>query len=165
MGTLHGFSDNKYEFLSNFYACRIHYANEQDPEGTISYPTVEHAFQAAKATNYKDMQYVADAATPGEAKQRGRKVQLRSDWEEVKDNIMLDLLRIKFQNPDMQWRMLQTLEDKIDDFCEDNWWHDNYWGNCNCPRCRTIIGQNMLGKLRTQVRNEIVTQEAPPENH
>ncbi len=48
MNMLHGFSDNKYEFLSNFAACEIFYANDVDPDGWY-YKTAEHAFQAAKA--------------------------------------------------------------------------------------------------------------------
>ena len=164
MNILHGFSDNKYEFLSNFYACQIRYPNYYDPDGTILYPTVEHAFQAAKATNFEDMKFVAAAATPGEAKRRGRKVTLRGDWEEVKDQIMLDLLRIKFQNEDMRERMLATIDDGVDVFCEDNWWHDNYWGTCNCPKCQHIFGQNKLGLLLMQVRAELVQKASTQEN-
>ena len=32
-------------------------------------------------------------------------------------------------------------------------WHDNIWGNCGCPRCRNIHGQNLLGKALMQVRD------------
>ena len=35
-----------------------------------------------------------------------------------------------------------------------NWWHDNYWGNCNCDRCKDIKGQNKLGKMLMDLREE-----------
>lgn len=158
MKVLHGFSDNKYEFLSNFAACDVFYANDINPKGSI-FKTAEHAFQAAKATTIADMMYVAAAPTPGQAKRRGREIALRPDWESIKDQVMLDIVRSKFTNPDMRWRMLQTIEDGIDEFCEDNWWHDNYWGDCRCDKCCKFNGRNRLGKILTQVRQEIVDKE------
>lgn len=156
MKMLNNFSDNKYEFLSNFYACQVFYKNDIDPEGYV-YPTVEHAFQAAKATTVQGMRWVAAAPTPGEAKKRGRAIKLRWDWETIKDDVMLTLIRTKFKNADMCDRMLRTVADGIDAFCEGNWWHDNYWGDCNCPKCQNIFGQNRLGKILTKVRQEIIT--------
>lgn len=155
MKMLNGFSDNKYEFLSNFYACQVFYRNDVDPVG-YNYPTVEHAFQAAKATTVEGMRWVAAAPTPGEAKKRGRAIKLRHDWEKIKDDVMLTLVRTKFQNEDMRQRMLSTIADGIDAFCESNWWHDNYWGDCTCPACANKIGNNKLGKILTQVREELI---------
>ena len=155
MRMLHGFSDNKYEFLSNFYACDTFYKNDIDPEGYV-YKTAEHAFQAAKATSIEDMRYVAEAHTPGEAKRRGRMIKLRPDWESIKDNVMLTILRSKFSDDqDMYSRMMATVSE-YDAFCEDNWWHDNYWGDCHCPKCEKIFGRNRLGILLTQVRDELI---------
>lgn len=163
MFTLYGFSGNKYEFLSNFYACQVFYKNDIDTEGFL-YPTSEHAFQAAKATNIEDMHYIGSASTPAEAKRRGRSVKLRADWDQIKDRVMLDILRIKFHNPEMSERMLNTIDDGIEAFCEGNWWHDNYWGNCDCPRCSSIFGQNRLGMLLMQVRAEVRKEKEAQEN-
>lgn len=138
--------DNEFTFCSNFAACEIEYNGHK-------YKTTEHAFQAAKADNEEERQWVADAATPGEAKRRGRQVHLRKDWEVVKDQIMLDIIRIKFQNPDMRWRLVKS-RDWI--LCENNYWHDNYWGNCTCERCQDIFGQNRLGNILMQVREEVI---------
>jgi hypothetical protein len=35
---------------------------------------------------------------------------------------------------------------------EGNYWHDNFWGNCYCKKCKNIIGKNQLGKLLMKVR-------------
>ena len=131
MKMIHGF-DNKYSFLSNFYACSI------DFDGLALYPTAEHAFQAAKSLDTKIREWIASAPTPDEAKRRGRSIKLRSDWEEVKDEVMLFIVREKFKNEDMRARLLTTIGEGYDGFCEDNWWHDNYWGDCQCEKCKNI---------------------------
>lgn len=150
MKMIHGF-DNKYSFLSNFYACQVEY------EG-ITYPTSEHAFQAAKSLDPNIRKWIATASTPGQAKRRGRSIELRSDWEEIKDQVMFDIVREKFKNEDMRARLLMTIGEGYDGFCEDNYWHDNYWGNCNCERCKNIEGKNMLGKILMDVANKIVEE-------
>jgi len=150
MKMVHGF-DNKYSFLSNFYACQVEY------EG-ITYPTSEHAFQAAKTLDPEKRKWIAAAPTPGQAKRRGHAVELRPDWEEVKDNVMLDIVREKFKNEDMRSRLITAICEGYDGFCEDNYWHDNYWGNCTCPKCCNIEGQNQLGKIIMQVANEIIKE-------
>lgn len=150
MKMIHGF-DNKYSFLSNFYACQVEY------EG-ITYPTSEHAFQAVKSLDPDIRKWIAAAPTPGQAKRRGRSIELRHDWEEIKDQVMFDIVREKFKNEDMRARLLMTIGEGYDGFCEDNYWHDNYWGNCNCERCKNIEGKNMLGKILMDVVNEIVEE-------
>lgn len=151
MKMIHGF-DNKYSFLSNFYACSI------DFDGLALYPTAEHAFQAAKSLDTKIREWIVSAPTSGEAKRRGQSIKLRPDWEEVKDEVMLFIVREKFKNEDMRTRLLATIGEGYDGFCEDNWWHDNYWGNCTCPKCQEIEGQNKLGKILMQVANEIINE-------
>ena len=158
MKMLHGFSANQYEFLSNFYACDTFYANElTGPEGMV-FKTSEHAFQAAKATTLEDMRYVALARTPGEAKRRGRSIPFRSDWDEIKDQVMYEIVKEKFKNPDMRQRIISVINEGYDSFCEDNWWHDNYWGDCQCEKCKNIEGRNELGKILTKVANEIINE-------
>jgi len=148
MKMIHGFN-NKYDFLSNFYACSTEYDG-------IWYPTSEHAFQAAKTLDQDLRLFIKAAPTPGEAKRRGRSVVLRSDWEQVKDQVMYEIVKNKFKNPDMRQRLIATINEGYDGFCEDNWWHDNYWGNCQCEKCQGIKGQNHLGKILMQVAHEII---------
>src|SRR3954469_21457272 len=57
------------------------------------YATVEHFYQAMKATNLDDFYHIKSAPTPGQSKKRARGIKLRQDWEEVKFSIMLDGLR------------------------------------------------------------------------
>lgn len=137
--------DGKFAFLSNFSKSPI-------SDGNIVFPTVEHYFQAAKTLNMEDYEAIAAADTPGQAKRLGRNVKLREDWEEIKEQVMLDALRKKFSLPAFRAMLLSTGDEEL---VEGTTWHDNVWGNCTCERCKNIEGQNKLGKLLMQVREEI----------
>lgn len=137
--------DKEYAFLSNFYDAPCEF------EGIV-YPTVEHAFQAAKTLDIEKRKEFAAASTPGKAKRMGRSVDLRSDWEEVKTDVMRDCLRSKFTEPGLRKLLLATGSEEL---MEGNWWHDNTWGNCLCDECLNIPGRNMLGMLLMEIRKEI----------
>ena len=38
---------------------------------------------------------------------------------------------------------------------EGNWWHDNFWGDCYCPKCKGIPGANTLGRLLMELRSKL----------
>lgn len=82
--------ENEFAFLSNFYSSPI-----QCLDG-ITYPTVEHAFQAMKTTNLELRKQIAAAETPGRAKRMGRRLLLRPDWEDIKLQVMEETVRAKF---------------------------------------------------------------------
>lgn len=65
---------------------------------------------------------------------------------------MENLIREKFKNPELREKLLSTSDAEL---VEGNTWHDNVWGNCNCPRCIEIEGQNNLGKTLMKIRKEI----------
>jgi N-glycosidase YbiA len=131
--------DGEYAFLSNFWSSPI------TLDG-ITYPTVEHAFQAAKAINPPERQRIAALPTPGAAKRAGRKVAIRPDWERVKVGIMEDLVRRKFADPELAGKLLATGEE---DLVEGNTWNDRFWGVCRGS------GRNELGKILMRVRAEL----------
>jgi ribA/ribD-fused uncharacterized protein len=143
--------ENEYAFLSNFFPSRIF-----TPEQDIA-ESVEHYFQAEKTNNYLEYIGVLHANTPGQAKRLGRKLTLRPDWEEVKDKVMYNALKQKFAIPELKKLLLATGDAELE---EGTWWHDNYWGNCYCEKCKNIQGKNMLGKLLMKIREEIKNEEA-----
>jgi ribA/ribD-fused uncharacterized protein len=135
----------EYSFLSNFYASEIEYKNR-------TYATVEHAYQAAKATTARDRSKIASAKTPGQAKRLGQKVRMRLDWDGVKREIMTELVRIKFTtNPYLQEKLLATESAHLE---EGNTWGDVIWGTVNG------IGKNWLGEILMLVRHELREQKA-----
>jgi ribA/ribD-fused uncharacterized protein len=142
--------DKEYMFLSNFYNASCTF------EGHV-YPTVEHAFQAAKTLDPEMRKMIAAAPTPGKAKRMGREVKLRDDWEQVKTDVMKECLISKFKFPPLRAELLATGNEEL---MEGNWWHDNTWGNCLCSKCQDTPGRNMLGMLLMEVRSEIRYEEA-----
>lgn len=139
------FFDKRYSFLSNFYPAPI-------TNDGIVYPTNEHFFQAMKTTNTEERKKIAAAETPREAKEMGRSVALRSDWEEIKTDVMMTGLRKKFAYPELKDQLLATGDEWLE---EGNTWHDNAWGNCWCDKCIRIPGRNMLGMLLMYLRDEL----------
>jgi len=113
----------------------------------IDFPSLEHAYQASKTLNRKDQKWIASLELAKEAKRAGRKVKMRSDWEQIKIPTMRALLRIKFSdNADLREALLMTHPAYLE---ETNYWGDTFWGVCNGE------GENHLGKLLMEVRDEI----------
>lgn len=133
----------RYHFLSNFSASPIRFDG-------ATYPTVEHAFQAAKTEDREARHKIARAATPGIAKRLGRSVELRPGWDDIRDLVMLRLLRLKFSDPELAEK-LDATGDKV--LIEGNHWHDTYWGAVWSDGMWR--GKNTLGKLLMQIREEL----------
>lgn len=133
--------NGRFRFLSNFAPAKV------ELDG-VEYPTVEHAFQAAKSLDNKDRKKIREAPTPGKAKRLGRKVKLRSDWERIKIPLMYDLLYKKFVQPDFKRALLNTGDRQL---IEGNSWGDRFWGESPVGN-----GSNHLGKLLMQLREQLV---------
>ena len=136
----------EHRFLSNFWPCEV------DLDG-FKYPSVEHAYQAAKTLDNEERQQIWEAEKAGQAKRLGRGVTLRPDWEEIKISTMEDLVRQKFGDPTLRKLLAETGEALL---IEGNNWHDNFWGSCRCSRCSTSDKErNRLGLILMVVREEI----------
>jgi N-glycosidase YbiA len=135
--------DGEYRFLSNFWPCRILY------EG-IEYASTEHAFQAAKTLDVDMRQDITKLRTASEAKMWGKVIPLRPDWEQVKIDVMETLLRIKFRKGTSLFHKLLATGDQ--ELVEGNYWHDEFWGVCSCPKHGQ--GLNWLGHLLMKIRDE-----------
>lgn len=134
--------EGDYRFLSNFAESEVH-----TPDGQ-TYPTVEHAYQASKSFDQEYRNRVSEDKTPAKAKFRGRQVNLRSDWEAVKDRIMYRLVLEKFTASKRLQALLIGTGHQV--LVEGNSWGDTYWGVCNGS------GQNKLGEILMRVRVELV---------
>lgn len=137
MNDVRGFF-GEYRFLSNFYPSPIEVNGKK-------YDTVEHFFQASKARDEADHEYVRSSPSPGIAKHRGKRIPLRDDWEASKLIVMLEGLIAKFEQHDLLAEKLMDTETAR--LVEDNTWGDTYWGVCN------NTGENNLGKLLMYVRS------------
>ena len=131
--------EGKYAFLSNFYEHPI-------SEGSLTFPTNEHYFQAMKTLDLTERIAIERAGTPGQSKRMGRSVKLRSDWEDIKLSVMETALRLKFADPELAAMLKATGDEEL---VEGNWWNDTFWGVCNG------VGENNLGKLLMKIRAEL----------
>lgn len=131
----------KYRFLSNFYLCSVSY------EG-ITYPSVEHAYQAAKFDSCELRNRILNTTNPGSVRLMVNSLgPPRHDWYSIRLDVMYQLVREKFNDPDLEKLLLSTENCEIinGDECGDT-----YWGVYRCN------GENNLGKVLMAVRNDII---------
>jgi hypothetical protein len=112
----------------------------------VVYPSVENAYQAAKTSPKFRKPFLACSAA--KSKKLGRTLEIRTDWDSVKVQIMRDLLIQKF-GPGTE------LADKLRDtyphvLIEGNWWNDQFWGVCRG------VGLNWLGRLLMEIRKDLI---------
>jgi len=130
----------EYDFLSNFYEREILYNG-------VKYKTTEHAFQAAKAINQEDHDLIMNSSTPGKSKKLGRTIKIKNNWDNIKNQIMYEIVSAKFnQHQDLMNLLLKTRDEEL---IEGNWWKDTYWGVCNG------VGTNYLGKILMKIRSGV----------
>lgn len=132
-----------YRWLSNFYSIPVLY------EG-ITYPSSEHAYQAAKTDDLAIRLHIANIDNPVSAKRYGRKISRNSQWEEIKIQVMSAIVLAKFnQNLELKQNLLGTGDKLLE---EGNWHKDTFWGIC--PPA-SGIGHNHLGKILMDVRKRL----------
>jgi ribA/ribD-fused uncharacterized protein len=123
-------------------------------QATLVARTVEHGFQAAKATSCADFHKIIAAPTPRDARTVGKRIPLRPDWNEphpgsglsVKTTIMLELLQRKYEQPRFRDILLATGDQVL---IEDAPW-DAFWG-----AGPDGTGRNVLGRLLMKIREEL----------
>lgn len=132
-------------YLSNFYPSKITIDSK-------TYKTVEHYFQSQKfvGTEYEEMIMSKSSPYTAATMGRNRKYPLRTDWDEVKEDIMFKGLYAKFtQHPELRQLLLSTGEN---DIVEDSP-VDDYWGIGKYGTGKNRLG-NTLVTLRTLLSNQ-----------
>ncbi len=138
---------DKFGEFSNFYPAQIYLKEKK-------WPTVEHYFQAMKfeGTVYEEEIRNTVRAIDVAAQGRNRSLPLRADWEQVKNDIMLEALRAKFtQHKALQDILLSTGNALLVEHTAN----DAYWGDAGDG-----TGKNMLGILLMKVREELHSSKA-----
>lgn len=119
----------------------------------VFWKTSEHYYQAQKFMDSDTKIRIQNAETPKIASTigRDRKLNLRSDWEEVKQDVMFDAVYYKFkQNRDILQKLLDTGNARIVEATVK----ENYWG-CGPNN----DGQNNYGKILIKVREKLRTEQ------
>ncbi len=136
-----------YRFLSNFFP------REVTSDTGHTYASVEHAYQAAKATTEENRIVIAAATSPKKAKRRGAKLPPPPDWEGRKVEIMRRLIRRKFApGTELAAKLVETKDAEL---VEGNDWGDTFWGRCDG------VGENHLGRLLMETRADLRGASSP----
>lgn len=140
---------HEYRFLTNYHLQEISYRGKL-------YPSTEHAYQAMKAIHEFDHETIRLTKSAGMSKKVAMKIQLRPDWEEVKEGIMREVVWIKFNsNDELKQKLLDTGDSYL---IEGTVWHDGIWGICikkDCQKCKDQPGKNLLGKILMETRQKL----------
>lgn len=137
-----------YHWLSNFWPAPVVL------DGVV-YPTVEHAYVAAKTLDPAIRAEILACPTPSKAKAMGKTIQLRPGWQDMRPVVMEDLLRKKFTLPMLAARLKGTGDTTLS---EGNTHGDKYWG----VSLLTGEGEDHLGKLLMKIRAELKVRDSYP---
>lgn len=137
--TISNFKGPDGRWLSNFESSVVSYDG-------VEYPTVEHAYQAAKTNDLKEREAILACKTPGTARKLGQTVTFRQDFESQKINIMFELCLQKFTNHShLKQKLLDTGDHHLIE--DTTGWNDRFWGVSNGH------GTNHLGRILMDVRD------------
>ncbi|XP_064399762.1 uncharacterized protein LOC135346159 isoform X2 [Halichondria panicea] len=147
-------SSNEIKFYNSydpFYEFTNFYPTFMTINGS-SWPSSEHYFQAQKFVGTPYVEKIRKMSSARETFQFSRNPAVsrwrRSDWDQVKDNIMLKALRCKFGQSDrLRSLLLGTGDKKLIEHTEN----DSYWGDGGGKG----KGLNKLGELLMKVRREL----------
>ncbi|KAM3107310.1 NADAR family protein [Phormidesmis sp. 146-33] len=133
------------------YGCFSNFSAHGFMLDELYWATSEHYFQAQKFVNTPFLEKVRQTKTPKDAANMGRDraLPLRSDWNQVKDEVIRKAVLQKFRtHADIQEILLSTGDEGL----VENSPIDDYWG---CGKDGS--GQNKLGQILVEVR-EILRQ-------
>lgn len=133
-------TDKAYGCFSNFYVAPF------EVDG-LTWRTTEHYFQAMKFIGTEHYELINKVEKPMEAARMGRdRIRpLRKDWEQVKDRIMYNALKAKF---DKHYELRQVLLSTGDAILIEHTKNDIYWADAGDGSGKNVLGE-LLMKLRS----------------
>ena len=143
------FNAPEYAFLSNCYPSESQggFKIYIELEGLI-FTSVEAAYQAAKTRNPEERRKIRSmSAEEAKAYGHSNKIRFRSDWHNVRINVMRNLVWQKFYGSKELREQLLATGDAI--LIKENEEGDAFWGVCNG------VGENHIGKILMEVRRKL----------
>lgn len=138
-----GFAD-EFRFLSNYYDSPLTW-------DSIDYATAEAAFAAGKTLDPAQRTFIAAAASPGEAKRRGRQAPLRELWDKLhRYEVMDQVLAAKFADPGLRDRLICTGTALL---VEANTWHDQFCARSVSDHVRSRTWSGSAGIRQKRATN------------
>ena len=129
-------------WLSNMTSVKITYKG-------IEYASSEHAYMSAKSDSMEWKSRCADSQiTAPQIKRESREIILIDDWDNIKLDVMAEVIDLKFSEEPFKTLLLKTGDTHIQ---EGNTWNDTFWG----VNLDTGEGENNLGKIIMEKRNKL----------
>lgn len=123
-------------------------------------PTSEALYQACRFPHLPDVQReIIAQSSPMTAKMKSKahRGASRSDWDEVRHNVMRWCLRVKLAQHYKEFgRLLMATKDKL---IVEQSRKDAYWGAILLHDGETLVGENVLGRLLMELR-EVLKNDA-----
>lgn len=113
------------------------------------WPTSEHYFQAQKFddSEYQEKIRSTKSAMIAARLGRSRKVPIKTDWNQIKDDVMRKAVRAKFmQHSEIGKQLVETGDALIIEHTRN----DRYWGDGGDG-----TGKNMLGIILMEIREDL----------
>lgn len=125
----------------------------EDSYAEATYPTLEHAFLACKTLNEAERRKIAlikDPTTVRAIYTDPKNLTTREDWEEIKEEVMLEILRIKFTSDNRYGRLLLATYPAT-------LFAGSCWKEIDWQVCGEISNERMV-ELFMKVREELVNE-------
>ena len=138
------FYEQEFYVFSNFSAFKLAWKG-------YDWMTSEHAYHSEKFDDPGIIQSLKEARSAHDALKvaHAHKEAYRTDWDDIKLDVMKDILRAKMeQHPYVKKKLLESGDKEL----VENSWRDSYWG-----WGPNKDGKNHLGKLWMKVREEART--------
>lgn len=150
-------NEKPYGAFSNLFRCTVVFEGRE-------YPTAEHAYQAGKARKDSVREWILSAPSPSLVAMAAHGLytwDIVPGWSKKKFDRMRDVLRAKFtQHEDLKELLLSTGDARLVEVARTDSPVNRTWGEVNGK------GQNMLGVLLMEVREEIRRQvESQPKSN
>jgi len=133
------------------YGCFSNFSRHPVTIDKVVFQSSEHFYQSKKVRDQVEARHIARASTPTEAKKRGSECKLREDWDQIKEDVMREVLRAKFtQHSDIRGVLIGTGTKRLVEASPT----DAYWGEGKDGN-----GKNRLGELLMELRQELSTEK------
>ena len=137
------FYEQEFYPFSNFSSFKLNWKG-------YDWMTSEHAYHSEKFIDYPEIiEQLKQSRSAHEAMKIAydNKNKYRKDWDEIKINVMKNILLAKVeQHPYVKKKLLESGDKEL----IENSWRDNYWG-----WGPNKDGSNFLGKIWMELREEI----------
>ncbi len=115
-------NDEFIEEFDNFYIC---YFFQMEENKKIEYASTEHYYQSHKMLKPESRQITREARTAKESYLFGNMFPLRKGWEEMKNDVMFEANKLKFEQNEKLKRLLLNTGDYDIHFP----YSDEYWSS------------------------------------